>query len=82
VTLHITEQLDALGVRERVVAEMSRVYKGNIVFGTDLFRIPFGSVAPGKRASRPPASTTHAPKTSASEGPELDHLSPRVLRRQ
>jgi len=24
----------------------------------------------------------HAPKTGASEGPELDHLSPRVLRRQ
>jgi ribonuclease Z len=48
VTLHITEQLDAPGVRERVVAEMSRVYKGNIVFGTDLLRIPFGSVAPGK----------------------------------
>lgn len=48
VLTHITEQLDAPGVRERVVAEMSTIYKGNIVFGTDLLRIPFGSIAPGR----------------------------------
>jgi len=48
VLTHITKQLDAPGVCERVVADMSTVYKRNIVFGTELLRIPFGSVAPGR----------------------------------
>ncbi len=39
---HVTEQFDRPGVRERTVAEMSRVFAGNIVFGEDLMEIPVG----------------------------------------
>jgi ribonuclease BN (tRNA processing enzyme) len=48
VLTHVTEQLDAAGMNERVVAEMSAIYKGNIVVGADLMKIPFGPVAPGR----------------------------------
>jgi len=37
---HVTESVDIPGVRERVVAEISNVYKGNIFFGEDLMEIP------------------------------------------
>jgi ribonuclease Z len=40
VTTHITEQFDKPGVRERVIAEMSEVYHGNLFFGEDLLEIP------------------------------------------
>jgi ribonuclease Z len=40
VTTHITEQFDKPGARERVIAEMSAVYGGNIFFGEDLMEIP------------------------------------------
>jgi ribonuclease Z len=43
VTTHITEQFDRPAMRERVVAEMSRIYTGNIIFGEDLMEIPIGS---------------------------------------
>jgi ribonuclease Z len=45
VTTHITEQFDRPGVRERVIAEMSKVYGGNIFFGEDLMEIPVGGPA-------------------------------------
>jgi ribonuclease Z len=37
---HVTEQFDKPGVRERVIAEVSRIYSGNIFFGADLMEIP------------------------------------------
>jgi len=40
VTTHITEQFDRPGARERVIAEMSAVFGGNLFFGEDLMEIP------------------------------------------
>ena len=37
---HVTQQFDRPGVRERVIADMSRVYGGNIVFGADGMEVP------------------------------------------
>ncbi|AOJ83954.1 MBL fold metallo-hydrolase [Burkholderia sp. MSMB617WGS] len=37
---HVTEQFDKPGVRERVIVEMSRIYSGNIFFGSDRMEIP------------------------------------------
>jgi ribonuclease Z len=48
VTTHITEQFDRPGVRERVVAEMSKVYTGNLFFGEDLLEVPIDSPALAK----------------------------------
>jgi ribonuclease BN (tRNA processing enzyme) len=42
VVSHVTEQFDRPGMRERVVAEMSRTYQGNIIFGADLMEVPLG----------------------------------------
>jgi len=44
VTTHITEQFDKPGARERVIAEMGSVYRGNIFFGEDLMEIPVGDL--------------------------------------
>ena len=40
VVSHVTEQFDKPGIRERVIAQMSAVYKGNIYFGEDLLEVP------------------------------------------
>ena len=37
---HVTEQMDVPGVRERLIAEMSAIYAGNLFFGEDLMQIP------------------------------------------
>ncbi len=37
---HVTEQFDRPGLRERVIREMSEIYKGNLYFGEDLMEIP------------------------------------------
>ena len=47
VASHITEQMDVPGVRERLIREMSEIFKGNLFFGEDLMEIPVG--APGPR---------------------------------
>jgi ribonuclease Z len=47
VASHITEQMDVPGVRERLIREMSEIFKGNLFFGEDLMEIPVG--APGAR---------------------------------
>ncbi|SFA49382.1 Ribonuclease BN, tRNA processing enzyme [Paracoccus halophilus] len=39
VATHIYDQFDLPGVRERVIAEMSQIYKGNLVFGEDLMEL-------------------------------------------
>ena len=40
VLTHITEQFDHPGQRERVVGEISQVFKGTIVFGEDGLSVP------------------------------------------
>jgi len=40
VITHVTEQIDQPGVRERVLAEMAAIYKGNLVFGEDCMQVP------------------------------------------
>jgi len=42
VLTHLTEQIDQPGVRERVVAEMSRVFDGHLVIGEDGMEIAVG----------------------------------------
>ncbi len=37
---HITEQMDVPGIRERLLIEMSEIYKGNLIWGEDLMEIP------------------------------------------
>ena len=48
VASHITEQMDVPGVKERLIREMSELYKGNLFFGEDLMEIPVGAPAPRK----------------------------------
>jgi len=43
VVTHVTEQFDKPGIRERVIAQMSAVYKGNLFFGEDLLEIPLSA---------------------------------------
>ena len=45
---HMTEQFDKPGMRERVIAEMSMVYKGNLFFGEDLMEVPVGAPSAAK----------------------------------
>jgi ribonuclease BN (tRNA processing enzyme) len=40
VLTHMTEQFDRPGVRERVIADIGRIYDGNVMFGEDLMVIP------------------------------------------
>jgi ribonuclease BN (tRNA processing enzyme) len=40
VASHITEQMDVPGVKERLIREMSEIYRGNLFFGEDLMLIP------------------------------------------
>ncbi len=48
VASHITEQMDVPGVKERLIREMSELYKGNLFFGEDLMEIPVAAPRPGK----------------------------------
>jgi ribonuclease BN (tRNA processing enzyme) len=48
VASHITEQMDAPGVKERLIREMSAIYPGNLFFGADLMEIPVGGPAPAR----------------------------------
>jgi ribonuclease Z len=48
VASHITEQMDVPGVRERLIREMSEIFKGNLFFGEDLMEIPLGAPGPRK----------------------------------
>jgi len=42
---HVTEQIDQPGVRERVLNEMGRVFKGNLVLGEDRLEVPVRKAA-------------------------------------
>lgn len=46
VLTHILPQLDRLGVKERMVAEMAGIYNGTIIVGRDLMRIPLVATDP------------------------------------
>jgi ribonuclease Z len=48
VVSHITEQMDVPGIRERLIADMAAIYRGNLFFGEDLMEIPVGSPVPAK----------------------------------
>jgi ribonuclease Z len=48
VASHITEQMDVPGVRERLIREMSEIFKGHLFFGEDLMEIPLGAPGPRK----------------------------------
>ena len=45
---HVTEQIDQPGVRERVLRDMSEIYKGNLIFGEDLMEVPVKGPAAAK----------------------------------
>ena len=40
VATHFTPQMDALGVREKCLAEMAEIFDGRIIWGEDLMEIP------------------------------------------
>ena len=46
VLVHITEQLEKPGVRERVIREAGEIFGGNIIFGEDLLDVPIGPIQP------------------------------------
>lgn len=43
---HITEQIDVVGIRERVVHEASEIFGGTVILGEDLMQIPTRRVKP------------------------------------
>jgi ribonuclease BN (tRNA processing enzyme) len=44
VLVHLTEQLERPGVRERVVREAGEVFDGQLIVGEDLLRVPVGEI--------------------------------------
>ena len=40
VTTHFTPQMDAQGIKERCLGEMSQIFNGRIIWGEDLMTIP------------------------------------------
>ena len=48
VLIHITEQLEQPGIRERVLHEAAEIFEGNIIFGEDLMDVPLGAIAAEK----------------------------------
>jgi ribonuclease Z len=50
VVSHINRQMDVPGIRERIIAEMSDIYKGTIFWGADLMEIPMKTPSPNAYA--------------------------------
>ena len=46
VLVHMTEQLERPGVRERVIHEAGQVFGGHIIYGEDLLDVPLGDITP------------------------------------
>lgn len=46
VLVHMTEQLDDPGVRERALIEAAGVFRGEIIWGEDLLDVPLGAITP------------------------------------
>jgi hypothetical protein len=44
--VHLTEQMERPGVRERILSEAGQIFKGNIIFGEDLLEGPLGPSQP------------------------------------
>ena len=44
VLVHLTESVEATGVREQVIAEVGQVFDGQIVLGEDLLEVPVGAI--------------------------------------
>ena len=50
VVTHVSSQMDAPGIRERLIAEMAGIYGGHIVWGEDLMEISAGDPAVERHA--------------------------------
>ena len=37
---HVLEQIDQPGIREKIITDVGKIYKGNIIWGEDLMQIP------------------------------------------
>ena len=48
VLTHMTEQIDHPGVREKIIIEMSEIFKGTIIWGEDLMEIPIRQTRLGR----------------------------------
>ena len=46
VITHVTDQMDAVGVHELLLRQMSEIYSGNLIWGEDLMEIPLGGPSP------------------------------------
>lgn len=46
VLVHLTEQIDRPGIRERVVHEAAQIFDGNIILGQDLLDVPLDPIEP------------------------------------
>ena len=44
VLVHLTEQVERPGTRERVLAETAQIFAGNIIFAEDLLEVPIGGI--------------------------------------
>ena len=44
VLVHLTEQLETPGVRERVLHEVGEVFDGQVILGQDLLEVPMGTI--------------------------------------
>jgi len=44
VLVHLTEQVEAIGVRERLITEARQVFGGSVIFGEDLAEVPLEGV--------------------------------------
>ncbi|MGI9426658.1 MAG: MBL fold metallo-hydrolase, partial [Hyphomicrobiaceae bacterium] len=48
VLTHITEQMDSVGMHEKLLREMAAIYDGNLIWGEDLLSIPTHGPAAGE----------------------------------
>ncbi len=46
ILVHLTEQLEQPGIRERVLTEAGQIFEGNIIFGEDLLEVPLDLIEP------------------------------------
>lgn len=48
VLVHITEQLEQPGIKERVLHEAAEIFRGQIIFGEDRMDVPLTQITPEK----------------------------------
>ncbi len=44
VLVHITEQVEQPGIRERILHEAAEIFDGQIIFGEDLLEVPISAI--------------------------------------